>query len=208
VERRIAGIVKWLERCLKACKAGTLESALMDVECARADMERLRDEVWKKLGRRHSAKKRMQFIETRLKVILGAFVVVLTAATPVALLQEGLPREGQERESVTLEWVTPDEKTLLGHLRKHLSDSNSFASIQPEPQRLQSPQLQSPELPQTRPQARISEGERVIRAAPKREPKDATRDDAVGIPYDRIISLVQAGEKAMKNDEPAIKIEK
>ena len=102
-----------------------------------------------------------------------------------------------------MEWVTPDEKTLLGHLRKHLSDSNSFASIQPEPQ-----QLQSPELPQARSQARISEGERVIRAAPKREPKGATRDDATGIPYDRIISLVQAGEKAMKNDEPAIKIEK
>jgi hypothetical protein len=173
----------------------------MDVECARADVERLRDEVWKKLEGRHSAKRRTCFVETPLKVILGAFVVVLTAATPVALLQEGLPRERQERESVTLEWVTPDEKTLLGHLRKHLSDSNPFASIQPR-----APQLQPPPQLQTQPRPRAVEGGRVIRAAPKQEPKAG--DAVADIPYDRIISLVQAGEKAMKNDEPAIKIEK
>jgi hypothetical protein len=175
---------------LKACKAGALESALMDVECARADIERLRNEVWEKLEKRHLTKKRLRFFETPLKAILGAFVVVLTAATPVALFQEGLPRERQE--PVTLEWVTPDEKTLLGHLRKHLSDSNPFASIQPQVQ------------PRVQPQAPIVE----------REPKavvhyDApVRDSAADIPYDRIVSLVQAGEKAMKNDEPAIKIEK
>lgn len=198
MERRIAGIVRWLERCLKACKAGALESALMDVECARADVERLRDEVWKKLEGLHGTREHGRFAGTPLKAFLGAVLVVLTMATPVALFQEGLPREKQERETVTLEWVTPDEKTLLGNLRKHLSDSNPFVSIQ-QPQ---TPSRQ-PELP---PQA--AERNHVARAAPREELKSAVRDNAIEIPYDRIISLVQTGEKAMKNDEPAIKIEK
>ncbi|MDR2179324.1 MAG: hypothetical protein LBP21_03355 [Synergistaceae bacterium] len=211
MEKRIAGIVRWLERCLKACKAGALESALMDVECARADIERLRDDVWEKLEKRHSARKRGQWVEMPLKAILGAMVFVLTAATPVAFFQGDLPRE--RGEVTTLEWVTPDEKTLLVHLRKHLSDSNPFALI---PQSEFEPEFESelkPELQLSRP--RPAEGKRVTRPALKLEPKAAGDKGVKGvdtlnsaIPYDRIISLVQAGEKAMKTDEPAIKIEK
>ncbi|MDR1621061.1 MAG: hypothetical protein LBS00_01660 [Synergistaceae bacterium] len=200
MERRIAGIVRWLDRCLRACKAGALESALMDVECARADVERLRDEVWGKLERRRSARVRGRFFWVPLKVVLGAFLVVLTGATPVAFFQEGPALERQERETVSLEWVTPDEKTLLGNLRKHLSDSNSFASIQDR--------AQIPAQPMEREAEREPAVRAAPKAAPKQEPKPAVRDEALNIPYDRIISLVQAGEKAMQKDEPAIKVEK
>jgi hypothetical protein len=188
---------------LKACKAGALENALMDAECARADIERLRDEVWEKLEERHTARGRGRVAGTPVKAFLGAVLLVLTAATPVALIQESLSQKRQERETVTLEWVTPDEKTLLGNLRKHLSDSNPFASIQ-QPQE---PPPRQPELP-----PRTVERGRAVGAVPKQEPEFAVGGDvmeiAMEIPYDRIISLVQAGEKAMKNGEPAIKIEK
>jgi hypothetical protein len=186
---------------LKACKTGALESALMDAECARADIERLRNEVWEKLERRHRAKTRGRLAWIPLKAAFWAFTVLLTAATPLALFQEGSTRERQERETVTLEWVTPDEKTLLSNLRRHLSDSNPFASIQP-PMQTQVP-IQTP----TRAPVR-EEREPVVRAASRRAPEIAAREDAADIPYDRIISLVQAGEKAMKNGEPAIRVEK
>jgi hypothetical protein len=197
MEKRIAGIVRWLDRCLKACKAGALESALMDVECARADMEELRNEVWKKLQRRHSTRVRARFLWVPLKVVLWAFLVVLTGATPLALFQESLTLEKQEREAVSLEWVTPDEKALLGHLRKHLSNGNPFASIQIPAQ----PAAQRPSARES-----VTRGF-VARGLPKQEPRPA-RDDVIDIPYDRIISLVQAGEKAMQKDEPAIKVER
>ena len=42
VEKRVAGIIRWLERLKKSYSSGALESALMDAECARADLENLR----------------------------------------------------------------------------------------------------------------------------------------------------------------------
>ena len=200
MERRIVGIVRWLDRCLKACKAGALESALMDAECARVDLERLRNEVWEKLERRHSTRIKLRtkirtkmrgrasFFWVSAKAVLGASLIVLAGATP--LFRENMAPARQE--PVSLEWVTPDEKILLGNLRKHLSDNNPFASAQDAAPTRTSAQAQTPRREPLRP-------------ALKQQSKPA--DDGV-IPYDRILSLVQAGEKAMQKDEPAIKIEK
>ena len=45
MEKRVAGIVRWLERFQRSYKSGSMESALMDAECARADLETLRRDV-------------------------------------------------------------------------------------------------------------------------------------------------------------------
>ena len=208
MERRIAGIVRWLDRCLKACKAGALESALMDAECARADIERLRDEVWKKLERRYWAdsmkikiRERSRFFWIPVKVVLGAFLVVaLTGAAPLSHeheIRESLTPSRQE--PVSLEWVTPDEKVLLGHLRKHLSDNNPFALIQDPAQAAGREPVRAP-----RPQSAAHDnGNKKGNGS-----GNGNGNDVMNIPYDRIISLVQAGAKAMQKEAPAIKIEK
>ena len=46
VEKRVAGIIRWLERLKQSYSSGAIESALMDAECARADLENLRQDVW------------------------------------------------------------------------------------------------------------------------------------------------------------------
>ena len=51
-DKRIDGIIRWLERLKKSYKSGAMESALMDAECARADLEMLRQEVWSTAQRR------------------------------------------------------------------------------------------------------------------------------------------------------------
>ena len=205
MERRIAGIMKWLERCLKACRTGALESALMDVECARADMERLRDEVWTKLERRHAAKTRVRWSLFSVKLAFWALTAVLFAATPIALPRERAARETEERrEAVTLEWVTPDEKMLLSNLRKHLSDSNALASVAPPLQPMEElvpPLRQAVKSPAKRPEARV-------RLNPVLPVLDTGGGEKESIPYDRIVSLVQAGERALKNEPPAIMVEK
>jgi hypothetical protein len=204
VEKRITGIVRWLERCLKAYRTGALESALMDAECARADIELLRDDVWKKLERQYAAKPRKGsvclWLRLPTKVAFLAMVVVLAAATPVALFENAPQRERTFREgqnSLTLEWVTPDEQTLLSNLRKHLSDANSFASIQRAGETIEKPVVAS-KTPSPEPTAQAIQ-------AIQETPEVA---ELQKIPYDRILSLVQTGEKAMKQQASIITIER
>ena len=49
LDKRVAGIIRWLERLKKSYSAGSMENALMDAECARADLENLRLDVWANL---------------------------------------------------------------------------------------------------------------------------------------------------------------
>jgi hypothetical protein len=205
MEKRIAGITRWLERCLKACKSDALESALMDAECARADIELLRDDVWKKLEKRYAAKTRNWgvWLWLRLrppaKAAFWAIIVVLAAATPVALF------ENAARNPLSLEWVTPDEKALLISLRKGLSDDNSFASGLPAEKRAEEPEEKTGPAKAATPARKPAEKPPVAQRPPSLE-KDAS--ETGGIPYDRILSLVQTGERAMKPRASIITIEK
>jgi hypothetical protein len=212
VEKRITGIVRWLERCLKACKTGALESALMDAECARADIELLRGEVWKKLERQHVAKARGRGLLglpwLPAKAAFLAMVAVLAAATPVALF-ESVPQEeraGQNAlssHSLTLEWVTSDEKALLSNLRKHPSDGDSFASTVSA----QQPVQQTEDKAEPRP-IKANEATRKT-PSPEAEAREAlVAPETQRVPYDRILSLVQTGEKAMKQQASIITIER
>lgn len=211
MERRITGIIRWLERCMKACKAGAWESALMDAECARADIEHLRDEVWNRLERQHTAKKKFFLRWVPVRAAFWAAVVVLAAASPLALRQEGTMSEAlaQQEPSIVLEWVTPDEKMLLSNLRKRLSDGNSLASVRMEENEVSGRETQNRSVSAlksiTPPAVRMAEKTRSV--SENDTVLHIERKEGASVPYDRIISLVQAGERALKNETPAIRIE-
>ncbi|MDR3264473.1 MAG: hypothetical protein LBT15_00535 [Synergistaceae bacterium] len=217
MERRIAGIVRWLERCLKACKTGTMESALLDVECARADLESLRNEVWTALERGGAVKARATW---PLRAALVAFAVVLATATPLSRLQEEYVRP---EPTATLEWVTPDEKALLGSLRRHPGGSDAFAAA-PEPESLSlegsepkspGPTMAKTAVPPATETAAVARA-RAGRRAPGNETnagrgmneEPAAVRQGMDVPYDRIMRLVQTGERALKNERPVITIER
>jgi hypothetical protein len=222
MEKRIAGIVRWLERCLRACKSGALESALMDAECARADIELLRNEVWKKLERQHSAnsrRRRSGLPWLPAKAAFLAMTAVLAAATPVAFLESAPQGERalrEEQDSLSLVWVTPDEKMLLSNLRKHLSDGDSLASITSastvaSPQQGEEKAEEKKEKTEPQPvQAAAVEKNGMARKTPSSEPevREVPGSETPGISYDRILSLVQTGEKAMKQQASIITIER
>jgi hypothetical protein len=217
MEKRIAGIIRWLERCLKAYKTGALESALMDAECARADVELLRDEVWKKLEKRYAAKTQRWGAWLPVKAAFLAVLAVLAAATP--LFENTLPEQRTFRErqdTRALEWVTPDEKTLLSNLRKHLSDSNSFASSSfaldlPFEAIKKEAKEETEETGSTKavvPAKKNAAARKTSSPEPGVGVKIKGTQEAQRIPYDRILSLVQTGEKAMKHQASIITIEK
>jgi hypothetical protein len=210
MERRIAGIVRWLERCLKACNTGALESALMDVECARVDLESLRNEVWAELERKNAGKSRMGVLAGTFRVASVAFMVVLATATPLARFQEVRPHP---EPAVSLEWVTPDEKALLSSLRRHLSESNSFAAV-PEPEEKADAPATAKTTKAKPPVAMRSEKRSPrseMNAKPDRimnEKSGTSAGEMTNVPYDRIMMLMQTGEKALKNERPVITIER
>ena len=85
VERRIAGIIRWLERLKKSYSSGAMESALMDAECARADLEDLRQAVWSQV--KPSEQNRYELF-TRilggLRTVSLAVIIVLMAVVPLS----------------------------------------------------------------------------------------------------------------------------
>ena len=208
MERRVAGIIRWLERCVKAYKNGAVESALMDAECAKADMDTLRGDLWKKLEGRSVRARRASFFKAS-EAFLWALGIVLITAAPLTLQQDGAVRENRVDENFTLEWVTPDEIELLGNLRKRPDETVAF---------LESPMNSvntAPEEPIAEPQivpvpvpVPVRAAEPVRRRSP--EPPSLTsaqRKPETSLSYDSILSLIETGERAMKNEPPAIIVE-
>jgi len=203
MEARIVGIIRWLERCIKAYKEGAMESALMDAECARADIETLRGDLWRKLERRSLARRRFNAFRVA-EAFFWALGITLITATPLALQQDGYAREGR-MEGHTLEWVTPDERELLSNVRKRPDESLALIAKPEEP--IVEHQVVGP---QAEPQiiARAAAAEPVRRRNQEPQPLQSEQSrPETSLPYDRILSLVETGERAMMNKEPAIRVE-
>jgi hypothetical protein len=193
MEKRVAAVIRWLERCVIAYKGGAVESALMDAECAKADIETLRNDLWKAVeGRRRADARR--FLRPA-EALFWAVVIMLVTAAPLAQPQALSAMEDRSDGYFTLEWVTPDEKELLGNVRRRPSEELALV-VKPEEDQVAAPLA----LP-----ARVTEPAR--RRTPEPQPPRSEQNKETNIPYDRILSLIETGERAMKNDAPAIRLE-
>ena len=186
VEKRVAGIIKWLERLKKSYTSGAIESALMDAECARADLENLRQVVWSEV--RPSARQKSTFFEyvmNSVRTLSLAVIIVMLAVIP-------LSRE-----------VPAPEVRDTGRETVHTGPIIVIREYEPPVK-----QTERNETPQPRKQVVQK------RPAPKRvqttpipeTPADKTQTPAVKVPYDKVYSLIQTGQRALKNNSTVIKI--
>ena len=166
----------------------------MDAECARADMERLRNELWTSLKEQRAVKPRLRFVLPSVRMAFWSAAFVLVSATPLALPQKSPWEREKPVRAESLEWVTPDEKVLLGNLRKWLSDGNTFAVM---PNSVRKPDTLAPARSVVPP----------IQAVRRKTTAPEMQPEPVPIPYDHIITLVRTGERALKNQAPAILVE-
>jgi hypothetical protein len=209
MEKRIAGIIRWLERCLEAQRAGEMESALMDVECAQADMDILRNGVWSKLDRRRAAKQRRLFVTASLKVALGIVFMILATATPLTPLQE--TRREETETAVVRESVVLAEKTQSIDLFGPAADTEASrprtgASIVSEPEPLPARAAYA-DAKRTEPKAEPFRKTQPFQAARQLRTAQQGEKRAMSLSYESILALVQTGERALKNEKPAIEIE-
>jgi len=131
MEKKFRRVQRWLERCIEACRKEKWSNALADVECARAELETAKDELWSLVSEARTAQKSRYaggMLPLSLRSVLLAAVVVMAAAVPLSTGTVPVAMK-QVENKISLEWVTPDEKRFLTSLRQNLSDMNSVRNI-------------------------------------------------------------------------------
>lgn len=201
MEKRIARIARWLNRCAEACSARSWQSALMDMECAKAELEEARRDLWARAeGRQQPFNAAWRAARAVGASVLGLFLV-MASAMPLAAPAPGHRERASAlmESSSSLEWVSTDEKALLTALRSSLSDANLA--------RLSA-------LAGDAPVKAAIPAEEGTRAGFRQKPVPAA-EEAVkhqtsshgGREFDTIINLVQIGQRSLREREPAVRFD-
>lgn len=199
MEKKIARITRWLDRCAKACSARSWQSALLDMECAKAELDEARSELWARAeGSAQVSPVIRKAGRMTLAAALGLFLV-LSVAGPLAV------QTAREAVSIasgpSLEWVSTDEKALLSALRRSLSDAN-LARLSTEPGEEYLPRGAA-----AADAARPADNRRNLSVRQGRENENLQNGSSSGGEFDTIITLVQIGQKALRERESAIRFD-
>lgn len=203
VEKRVAGIMRWLDRFQCAYRSGAIESALMDAECARADLETLSRDVWSALdpSRTPPPRRGMWFC----RALLLALLVVLATAVPLsrARLESGVVEVKAPPSSDSLSaWTALDvldsrrglETAFLGASRVEAVPGEAAPAVHGG---VSVRARSAPQSGARRPSAGSVDGA-------GRRPSGAGKE----VPYEKILSLLQTGERVLRDEEPAIKVDR
>ena len=200
MENKIRKVQRWLERCVEACKSRSWENALADMECATAELESARKELWSVVdGSRAAARSRRR--TRRLEASFVATILVLMSAIPVAMpepVRKAVQSMGWEDQRAMLEFLTRDEKALITSLRKSLSSANRFESTEDR----------DDASPPAVTEVSVAS---VPKPFPKRgsEPfsKNDLDDDDRPIALDEVVQLLEIGQKALRRNGDFIILE-
>ncbi len=200
VEKKVAGIIKWLERLKKSYSSGAMESALMDAECARADLEDLRLDVWAKAFKPHSAH--------RNSAVLSC---VLNCARTVSLAV-----------IIVMMWVIPLSRDVKAPAIEPLKNARAYSgpivvfreyeapvteqTQKPEP-KIADSSLSAPSSARKQP-AQKRTAQKRTQTQTRIDTNTTTKPKTSGtVPYDKVYSLIQTGQRALKNNSSVIKIQ-
>lgn len=203
MEKRIAGIVRWLERFQRSYRSGALENALMDAECARADLETLRRDVWMALDPSSASNRRRGRLLCR--TVASALLVILATASPVSQVRGARPAAlsgellegGGEPYDSLLAWTSLDREDVGRGLPLRFG---SFADEPPMP-----PADKTTASRRDNPSGAGSEsrGRSARRAL---EPDGPAKKKE--IPHEKIFSLLQTGTRALRKEGPVIAVDR
>lgn len=203
MERKINRVRRWLERCLKACKSRSWENALADMECASAELESARRELWSVVDGSRRTQRNRRYSKP-LAVSLAAGVFVLAAAIPVAVpepVKQAVSRISFDDERALLELVTRDEKALLASLRKSLSSASGG---------LDDPGGLAEAVPpeKTVPEKKYAAAPLIeIKAGQDRKMPENPRENSAPVRLDEMMQLIEIGQKALRGDQGLIVLE-
>lgn len=192
-DKRVAGVIRWLERLKKSYSSGSMESALMDAECASADLENLRLDVWAAVSpQAKSENKVFTKILNFARVSSLAAIIVLLAVFPISKEIQAPAVIELEKEKITLAQpiiiIREDKEDKEEEKNNNVEIAEVKTELKPKkPARTANVKKIAQEKPQTQ-----------IKTA-KSQPEQKT------IAYDKVFSLMQTGERALKNNRSVIK---
>ncbi len=184
VDKRIAGIIRWLERLKESYNSGSMESALMDAECAKADLENLTQDFWEKVKPAELQHRRKWSV-----ILRPAFVAVLFLMMTVAPLARDVSLPLPEPLSVPVEEVVLAEPVV------------AVVAEQPEEVRTQAP------APAPKRAAKKAAAKRTPSAPAKTSQENTRVAKAKTVPYDKVFSLMQTGQRALKNNNSVVRMQ-
>lgn len=195
MEKKLCKVQRWIERCLLACRSSSWENAVADMECAKAELEGAREELWAIVDG-SKVEKRKRRISRSLGIAVAAVTFVLVASLPVSMPQPVVRAVKNslawEDEKLLLELVTPDEKNLLKSLRENLSDLNLVSM--PE-----DPLEKSLQEDVSRGRASLPE----VRTVKKKAvPENVKKEVAL----DEVIQLIEIGHRALRRGDATLVI--
>ena len=199
VDRKVAGIIRWLERMKKSYSAGAIESALMDAECARADLETLRNDVWQKV-KAPVRKSSYDGIMRILKCVSLAAIVILFHVSPLA--KDNVPVQSVKEEMKALTQSHPKPIIIIREYEKE--KEVEVEEVKELKHDVKVTRTEATQKKLSRRQVTQKKAEK-----PAVNPRTVTRQaQQKTVPYDKVLSLVQTGQRALKENTSVISIKK
>lgn len=222
VEKKLSRIDRWLKRCAAACRCGSWNSALMEIECMEAEAKGFREELWDIAAHEAEGRVRRPLRESlylSLRVAVLASVLVLSAGFPLSMDQDA-PFKGFSGNSVAV--LTSTESDILDALRASLSNRNADRVVltlerteEEEPAKRQSGAAAADDWSSRAPVAaraavrseRIAKSKDLQGAGKGTAPASPAKQTAAKEPsVEEVISLIQVGQRALRISEPAVRI--
>lgn len=198
VDRKVAGIIRWLERMKKSYSAGAIESALMDAECARADLETLRNDVWQKV--KAPVHKSSDGIMRILKCVSLAAIVIFFHVSPLA--KDNVPVQSVKEEMKALTQSHPKPIIIIREYEKEKEVEVEEVKELKHDVKVTRTEATQKKLSRRQVTQKKVEKPVVNSGAVTRQVQQKT------VPYDKVLSLVQTGQRALKENPSVISIKK
>jgi len=220
LDKRLSRIERWLRRCAAACRCGSWNSALMEVECMEAEAKGFREELWSIACDEAEGRVRRPIrarIFTALRVSALASVLVLSAGLPLATEQDA-PRTGFGFTGNSVAVLTSTEGDILDALRESLSNRNAARvvltisreeddSLPAQPAGAAAAAVR-PARPSVAAPAKADSpaSEQITTKNSESRQEPAGRASAREPSVEEVISLIQVGQRALRISEPAVRI--
>ena len=188
VDKKVAGIIRWLERLKKSYSSGAMENALMDAECARADLENLRLDVWANLEpKNQQGSKIFSRVINFSRVASLAVLIVLLAVFPISKEVQA-PAAVNKKSEITLA-----EPIIIIREEKINNEISAVNNTKPKRVAAKTANIKKSAVPSS---------EKIIQAKTR-----ASERTQKTVAYDKVFSLMQTGQRALKNNSSVIKLQ-
>lgn len=193
-EKRADAVIKWLERLKKSYRSGAVESAFLDAECARAEIEDLRASIFsgfsdrKNMGKNHKCSKFFLLI-TRVFILSTALIMVMVSPLSREIkisIPASNPDFFTEKKVEKIEMIQKAEK-----ISEKISEKIEKAEKTGKTEKTKSKNIRV-----SRKISRTPSSRKLSSHQPQTKPERTKT-----VAYDRLNELIATGKKALKSDK-------